>query len=278
MKKVALKIAYIGTGFRGFQRQIDVPTVEGEIIKALIKTKHIEDPLKSAFSISGRTDKGVHSLGNVVAFNTEKEVIINEVNNLLPREVQIIGKTLANFGFKPRNALRRYYRYVMADFHGLDIKEMEQAARNLVGTHNFINFSKRSERNPIRKIEKVALSKNGNIIVIDVVGESFLWNMVRKMVRVLYQCGKGDLKSEQITDFLNPEASPNIKPMPAQGLILMDVEYENLNFVYDKYAVDQFITTLTEKFEKDFHRALVERHMFQSLGDIFGYSFNKYDL
>lgn len=265
MRKVALKVAYIGSNFSGFQRQADVPTVEGEIIKALQEIELIETPDASGFSIAGRTDKGVHAMGNVVAFRSENEIRINQINKALPSEVQFIAKAPVHFGFRPRYALRRYYRYIMVDFEGLDITKMQIASEYMVGTHNFLNFSKRSERNPIRTVESINISKNGQTIIVDVVGQSFLWKMVRKMIMVLYQCGKGEIDPERIPEYLNPHYSPGLKPMPSSGLILMDVEYKNLKFRYDKYAGDLFISTLKEEFEKTFNQAMVEQSLLQNM-------------
>ncbi len=260
-----MKVAYIGSNFSGFQRQADVPTVEGEIIKALQEIELIETPDASGFSIAGRTDKGVHAMGNVVAFRSENEIRINQINKALPSEVQFIAKAPVHFGFRPRYALRRYYRYIMVDFEGLDITKMQIASEYMVGTHNFLNFSKRSERNPIRTVESINISKNGQTIIVDVVGQSFLWKMVRKMIMVLYQCGKGEIDPERIPEYLNPHYSPGLKPMSSSGLILMDVEYKNLKFRYDKYAVDLFISTLKEEFEKTFNQAMVEQSMLQNM-------------
>ncbi len=268
MKKVALKIAYIGTNFSGFQRQLNVITVEGELIKALKKKGIMEDPSQSDFSAAGRTDKGVHSLGNVVAFKTESEIRINQINQDLPPEIQIIAKAPVSSNFRPRNALKRYYRYILIDFLGMDVENMQKASKHLQGTHNFLNFSKKSERDPIRTVESIDIFKQGNLIIFDIVGESFLWKMVRKIIRVLYDCGKGDLKPEHIPEFFNPEIPQNIKPMPAECLILREVEYDNLNFKYDKYAVEQFISTIFDEFQKQFSQSIVKKNMLQSMEKI----------
>lgn len=268
MRKVALKIAYMGTNFSGFQRQSNVITVEGELIKALKKTGIMEDPAQSDFSAAGRTDKGVHSLGNVVAFKTESEIRINQINQSLPPEIQVIAKAPVSSTFRPRNAHKRYYRYLLIDFLGMNMENMQQASKHLQGTHNFLNFSKKSERDPIRTVETIDIFKQGKLIIFDVVGESFLWKMVRKMIRVLYQCGKGDLNPEQIPQFFNPDLPQNIKPMPAECLILREVEYHNLNFKYDKYAVEQFSSTLCEEFQKQFSQSLVKKNMLQSMEKI----------
>ena len=81
MRKVALKVAYIGTDFHGFQRQPDFKTVEGELIDALKNANLIDNPKDSGYAIAGRTDRGVHALGNVISFRTPEEVIINQIND-----------------------------------------------------------------------------------------------------------------------------------------------------------------------------------------------------
>ena len=91
MKRTALKIGYIGTNFHGFQRQPNLRTVEEELIYHLRKLDYIDDLKKSRFRIAGRTDAGVHSLGNVISFQSEKEVRVNEINNSLPDDIQILA-------------------------------------------------------------------------------------------------------------------------------------------------------------------------------------------
>ena len=91
MKRTALKIGYIGTNFHGFQRQPDLRTVEEELIYHLRKLDYIDDLKKSRFRIAGRTDAGVHSLGNVISFQSEKEVRVNEINNSLPDDAKVIA-------------------------------------------------------------------------------------------------------------------------------------------------------------------------------------------
>ena len=202
MKRTALKIAYIGTHFHGFQRQPDVRTVEEELIYHLRKLGYIDDLKASRFRIAGRTDAGVHSLGNVISFQSEKEVRINQINNSLPDDIQIIAWAPVRFGFKPRYAKMRWYRYILFE-EDLDIDLLRQTAEVFKGTHNFTNFTKRKQKTTERTIEDIIISKptideadknrNNDFahlnktytpIFIDIYGESFLWNMVRKMMRV----------------------------------------------------------------------------------------------
>ena len=95
MKRTALKIGYIGTNFHGFQRQPNLRTVEEELIYHLRKLDYIDDLKKSRFRIAGRTDAGVHSLGNVISFQSEKEVRVNEINNFNSCN---IGHSCGGFG------------------------------------------------------------------------------------------------------------------------------------------------------------------------------------
>lgn len=262
MKRTALKIAYIGTNFHGFQRQPDVRTVEEELIYHLRKLGYIEDDLKSArFRIAGRTDRGVHSLGNVISFQSEKEVQVNQINNSLPNDIQIIAKAPVRFGFKPRYAKMRKYRYILFDT-GLDMEAIQAAARLFEGTHNFTNFTKRNQKTTTRTIDKIEiispnisensknldknyphLNQSYKPIFFDIYGESFLWNMVRKMMRVFVDIGLGKMSLDELEKLLNPspdESRAYIKVLEPENLILMDIEYEGIKFQYDDYACERF--------------------------------------
>lgn len=283
MKKVALKVAYIGNNFHGFQRQPEHRTVEGELIYALKKSEFIDDPIKSYFSIAGRTDRGVHALGNVISFMSEKEVIINQINDNLPNDIQILAKASVHYGFKPRYALKRHYKYILLESaqrypatweldvpaeNGFDLEKMREAASYFEGTHNFINFSKRSERNPVRIVDEVRVNKNSGMVTIDVIGESFLWNMVRKMVKTIFEAGNGKIIPSDIVELLNPENNIPLKPMAPENLILMDVNYKNLNFHYDDYACFRFQSTLREELFKHESEALLEKTLINDLDSL----------
>ena len=156
MKRTALKIGYIGTNFHGFQRQPDLRTVEEELIYHLRKLGYIDDLKKSRFRIAGRTDAGVHSLGNVISFQSEKEVRVNEINNSLPDDIQILAKAPVRFGFKPRYAEMRQYRYLLFR-DDLDIDKLNEVAEVFKGTHNFTNFTKRFQKTTTRTIADIKI-------------------------------------------------------------------------------------------------------------------------
>ncbi len=248
MRRVALKVAYIGTDFHGFQRQPDQRTVEGELISALTDAQLIVNLKNSGYSIAARTDRGVHALGNVISFRTSEEVKINYLNGLLPKNIGILAKAGVPFGFKPRYAKSKRYRYVIPGADHLDFNELVSASKLMEGTHDFSNFSKRSERDPVRTIDSIEIWLEGDNLMMDVSGESFLWKMVRKIANSLFMVGSGELGIEDIEKFLQPATNAAIPPMAPEGLILMDIIYEGIKFKYDEYACRKFYSILEENY------------------------------
>ncbi|MCC7554161.1 MAG: tRNA pseudouridine(38-40) synthase TruA [Methanobacteriaceae archaeon] len=286
MKRTALKIGYIGTNFHGFQRQPNIRTVEEELIYHLKKLGYIDDLKESRFRIAGRTDTGVHSLGNVISFQSEKEVLVNQINNSLPDDIQILAKAPVRFGFKPRFAKMRHYRYILLQ-EGLDIDLIKEVADLFIGTHNFTNFTKRYQKTTTRtitdiKVSKVKISKENkdNLphlnnsyypIFVDIYGESFLWNMVRKMMRVFIDVNLGNISINDVKKYLNPQKNTpreHIKVLEGEYLILMNIEYDGINFTYDDYAYRRFKKYLLGNlldFQKDY--AITECFL-KSLNDV----------
>ncbi|KAF5079819.1 tRNA pseudouridine synthase A [anaerobic digester metagenome] len=267
--KVALKVAYIGTDFHGFQRQLNFQTVEGELIKVFKKVGLMDSPEKSGYSIAGRTDKGVHALGNVVSFNTDEKLIVNQINDLLPQSIRILASAEVPSNFIPRFAIERHYRYVFMEDPfkklSLDIEKMKHASKIFEGTHDFHNLSKKSERSPVRTINSIEVSENNGCIVFDVWGKNFLWNMVRKMVNVLLMVGTGGMDVEKLGTLLNPNLNHVILPAPPENLILMDVVYKGVKFHEDRYAKNNFLKTIQEEYLKKVRAAAVEMEIMQSL-------------
>lgn len=268
MRRVALKIAYLGTEYYGFQRQPGLTTVEGEILSALEEVGVVNNINNCGFQIAGRTDRGVHALGNVISFLTENRFILNQINDVLPRSIRILARTNVPPGFKARYAQKRHYRYLLVEppfGESFNLQDIVEASNSFKGTHNFRNFSKRSERNPVRTIKDVEISKEKDFLRIDVVGESFLWNMVRKIVSVLLMVGEGEIKPEDIGEYFNPENELPIRPAPPEGLILMDVEYSEVKFRKDSYALNSFKSFLINEFIKNQTITLSQKEMINSL-------------
>lgn len=271
MIKIAFKVAYIGTDYHGFQRQPTLPTVEGELLRAFKKSGISESPEYSDYSIAGRTDRGVSAVGNVVCLKTDKEITINQINYYLPANIRIIGYSRVSNGFKPRYAKQRHYRYILDNAScpetSLNIDIMKKAAEQMEGKHNYLNFSKRSERTPERIVYSVKLTEAADALVFDVVGESFLWNMVRKMVKVLIMIGKGEMSLKDLDTLFNPDIPASIKPVPSEGLILMDVSYDGIEFTCDGYAINNFMKTLKQEYARKKTILDVEQEMINVLNE-----------
>lgn len=270
MRRVALKIAYLGTDYYGFQRQPGLTTVEGEILSALEKVGAVKDTDKCGFGVAGRTDRGVHSLGNVITFLTEERVIINQINDALPLSIRVIAQAKVPLHFKARYALSRHYRYLlplMSDDVLPDFEKMAEAAEVFRGTHDFTNFSKKSERNPVRTIDEIEVKERKDRIQFDVFGESFLWNMVRKIVSVLLTVGNGELPVQIIDELFNPLKDFCIMPTPPEGLILMDVIYSDIKFDEDPYAIKTFKSFIKQEYLKNQTMSLSEKEMLKGLRD-----------
>ncbi|WP_407374487.1 tRNA pseudouridine(38-40) synthase TruA [Methanobrevibacter sp.] len=285
MKRTALKIGYIGTNFHGFQRQPDLRTVEEELIYHLRKLDYIDDLKKSRFRIAGRTDAGVHSLGNVISFQSEKEVRVNEINNSLPDDIKILAKAPVRYAFKPRYAQMRQYRYLL--FDDLDIDKLQECAELFKGTHNFTNFTKRFQKTTTRTIDEIKITKVDlddyhkrefpnlhdtiSPIFVDIYGESFLWNMVRKMMRVFVDVSKGKMNLDEVEKLLNPgedEPRANIKVMEAEYLILMDIQYDGIKFEYDQYACERFKRDLIDSLNDYQKRYAIRESMIKCLNEL----------
>ena len=285
MKRTALKIGYIGTNFHGFQRQPNLRTVEEELIYHLRKLDYIDDLKKSRFRIAGRTDAGVHSLGNVISFQSQKEVRVNEINNSLPDDIQILAKAPVRYAFKPRYAQMRHYRYLLFEY--LDIDKLNECAELFKGTHNFTNFTKRFQKTTTRTIEDIKITRVNlddyhkkefpnlhetlSPIFVDIYGESFLWNMVRKMMRVFVDVAKGKMTLDEVEKLLNPkenEPRAYIKVMEPYYLILMDIQYDGIKFRYDDYACERFRRNLVDSLEDLQKRYAIRESMIKSLNDL----------
>jgi tRNA pseudouridine38-40 synthase len=240
--RVALKLAYIGTEFHGSQIQPNVVTVEGELFEALRNLGVIESPKSANYTFAGRTDAGVHALGQVVAFDTDKPnlAIPRVINSELPPTIWTWAYAKVPLDFDARrDAASRHYRYVMSG-EGYDISRVREASKLLLGTHDFENFSRTDrEKSTIRTIESVSARVDGDLTIIDVVGNSFLWNMVRKIVTALSMIGKGVRDKDWLLQMLNPDIyEEGIESAPAYGLTLLKVNYkENPEWIEDDYSI-----------------------------------------
>ena len=240
--RVALKIAYVGTGYHGSQVQPDVATIEGELFNALTQLEIIEDPKSARFSSSGRTDAGVHAREQVVAFNTDKPniAIPRVINSKLPNSIWAWAYAEVPDDFDPRRwPVSRKYRYIMSG-EQYDISKIRAASKILVGEHDFANFcSKDEDKSTVRNVERIDVRVSGTLTKIDIQANSFLWNMVRKIVSALTMVGSGVRDEEWLNQMLDPESyEEGLEPAAAYGLTLMEIEYpQPIEWCEDGYAI-----------------------------------------
>jgi tRNA pseudouridine38-40 synthase len=249
MATFKLTLAYDGTDFAGWQRQPDKRTIQGELEAALEKITG-QRPKCIA---SGRTDAGVHALGQVVSFSSETrlppEVLTKALNAELPDDLLVFEVAVAPDGFHAlRDAVRKRYRYVIEDgrlrdlfarrhlwhiYQRLDVDAMRRAAAPLVGTHDFASYetSGSPRLTTVRtvydlSVERVHAALTDRIIL-EVEADGFLYNMVRNIVGTLVAVGKGKQPPTWPAEVLQlRDRTKAGMTAPAQGLFLVGVEYQ----------------------------------------------------
>ncbi len=261
MRTILLTIAYDGTQYYGWQIQPNVPTVQGEIEKALHRVTGKQIPING----TGRTDRGVHALGQCATFTIgdgiPTERIAFALNNALPGGIRIVSAVEKPDGFHARfDAKGKTYRYrlllgVPGDpaplylrdhvYHvrtPLDISAMREAAGYMEGTHDFACFQAaggEERETTVRTVYRVSLTERfleagffpeeqgAHILDIDVTGNGFLYNMVRIMAGTLVDVGSGRLAAADIPAILaGADREKAGHTAPPQGLYLMKVYFE----------------------------------------------------
>jgi tRNA pseudouridine38-40 synthase len=247
-----LTIAYDGTDFHGWQMQNGKMTVQGEIVSVLQKLTQEDVQLIA----SGRTDAGVHALGQVANFRTQSALSAPEfqraLNALLPASIRIVTAEETGPAFNARYSAKgkiyRYrlyrskvvppflYRYVLHYPFPLDEQAMKDAAERFVGVHDFSSFAASTgsedddkERNMVREIYSTTLDRteDGEELWFTVHGHSFLRYMVRKMMGTLLEVGRGKLAPADIDRLFElRDRSKSGPTAPPQGLCMVKVEYQ----------------------------------------------------
>lgn len=233
--RIAVKFAYDGRKFYGYARQPKLRTIEGELIKTLLRHGFIKDTKKSCFRSASRTDKGVSALGNVIAFNTDcvKNTIINELNKDLS-DIVVYATAGVESDFYPRYAKHRIYRYYLKRT-GLELDKILSVAATFTGEHNFSNFARVEEfKDPVRIIDNIVVMEKDDFFVIDFYAQTFLWHQIRRIISAVEKVGKKKLGEERITEALDfPDKKIDFGIAPAEPLILKDIVYD-FDFKYDK--------------------------------------------
>jgi tRNA pseudouridine38-40 synthase len=251
MRNFKLTIAYDGTDFHGWQAQAAKPTIQGAITDILRRITQEGIVLHGA----GRTDAGVHALGQVANFRTQSGLGAAEFqracNALLPPAIRVVAAEEVGPDFHSRwGALTKTYRYrlfrervvppaewryVLHYPYPLDELAMARAASRFVGKHDFAAFAASTgseeddrERSTVREIfsAEVQRSSNGNELHFTIRGHSFLRYMVRKMTGTLLDVGRGKLQLDDIEHlFASRDRSRSGPTLPPQGLWMLAVEY-----------------------------------------------------
>jgi tRNA pseudouridine38-40 synthase len=237
IQRYALKIYYDGKEFSGSQRQPRARTVEGEFLSAL---KRLKIDFQS-FKTAGRTDKGVNSIGNVFAFSTgSKRIKPRILNAEFPGDIKVLATHPVKAAFNPRHAKMRIYKYFLLDLD-YDLKNMKNATEIFRGRQSFHNFSSTDCRSPIRKIDQVNITKKRSILILTFSGESFLWQMVRRMANALKMVGEGKMSPHDLKKLLETSCKKKVPPLDPENLVLWDViyDFEFINEVYTKIRLEK---------------------------------------
>lgn len=247
MQKIKCTLSYDGTGFSGFQIQPGKRTVQGELEKALTKIhkgQHIR------IQASGRTDTGVHAIGQTIHFESPYTLPVynwgRALNTLMPADLYITGVQKVPDAFHVRyDAIEKEYRYVVWNESEpdvfkrnyayqfrppLDIAAIKEACTYFEGTHDFTTFSSAKatiKGSKERTLYEVTCKQLGQEITFTFRGSGFLYNMVRIIVGVLLDVGQGKRKPSDITPLMEKKDRRLVgETVPPQGLYLWNVKYE----------------------------------------------------
>lgn len=242
--KIALAVEYDGSAFCGWQTQNGVETVQDALERALSKVA--AQPISVV--CAGRTDAGVHAIGQVVHFETEVErdmrAWVLGANANLPKQVSVLWAQPVAEDFHARfSAVRRRYRYVIFnrpvrptflawrtawDFRPLDERRMAEAARHLIGEHDFSSYRALAcqAKSPIRTVHSLQVSRDGQLVFIDIEANAFLHHMVRNIAGVLMDIGAGKQPPQWALQVLHArDRTLGGVTAPPSGLYLAHVTY-----------------------------------------------------
>jgi len=246
MHNYKLLIQYDGTRYNGWQRQGNTEnTIQGKLNEII--GKYLGEEIDIAGS--GRTDAGVHALGQVASFKTnlffDVEKFITDINGFLPKDIRVLFAENADDRFHARlSAISKTYEYVIdngrvSDVFArkyawrveekLDVNQMRLAAEKLMGTHDYTSFcgNKKFKKSPVRTVTDIAIKEQRDKITIAYTGDGFLQNMVRILTGTLVEVGLGKRSAGAMTEILhakNREAAGMMAP--PEGLFLKEVYYK----------------------------------------------------
>ncbi len=244
MRNIRLILSYDGTDFSGWQYQPDARTVQGTVEEAL--GLMLAGPVR--INGSGRTDAGVHALGQVANFRTDSRIecaaLSRGLNALLAQDVRVLSVNEVDDSFDARrSAVLRTYRYliytgsVMSPFMAryvwhvpaeLDGESMNRSGAFLVGTHDFASFACAGDEttSTVRDVVSFSVTQADGITRIEIAANAFLRHMVRSIVGTIVRAGKGQMSADEFGEIIRAcDRSRAGMTAPPQGLFLVEVRY-----------------------------------------------------
>lgn len=246
-RRIAVLLEYDGTAYRGSQYQENGPSIQGELEAAINKLTGEER--RAAFA--GRTDAGVHALGQVAAFDTDARLDAKEfargLDHFLPEDIAVLAAAEVGREFDPRRDARgRTYRYRIENrpvrspllrdraWHvarPLDVAAMREAAAVLVGTHDFAAFAGPYDGSTERTLRRCDVTADGPRVTVEMEAQAFLPHQVRRTVGPLVELGLGRMTREALLALLTEARPSSAGPAaPPCGLYLVRVAYDGLDF------------------------------------------------
>jgi tRNA pseudouridine38-40 synthase len=244
MPRFKLTLEYSGTRYSGWQIQKNARTVQGEIDRAVREATGERD---LELYGSGRTDAGVHAIAQVAHLDVHTtlppETLRRRINDALPSDINVLRVDKVRHRFHARHdAVARSYLYQVSRRRtafakpfvwwvkeDLDVPRMRETARQFVGHHDFQSFSDDDpdEKSTEVRVESLEIYEDGDLILVHVEGSHFIWKMVRRIVGVLVEVGRGGMTSAEAAALLTHRAdAPARLTAPASGLFLERVYYE----------------------------------------------------
>ena len=243
-RRYKLIVEYDGTGYCGWQRQLNGPSVQQELEEALSRLTHE----RVSVTGSSRTDAGVHAMGLCAHFDSATRIPADKIafalNTMLPPDIRVRESSAAPEGFHARfaasgkvytytffnarhaNAVGRLYSALVP--LPLDAEKMNEEAQALLGTHDFAAFAASGSvvKSTVRTIYRVKVERSGDYVTLTVLGNGFLYNMVRIIAGTLMEVGTGKRESGAIARAIETGDRLSLgQTAPAQGLTLQRVLY-----------------------------------------------------
>lgn len=260
----AFRVAYDGRPFHGFQRQPDVPTVEGAIFQALgaLDVVENEGDTPDGYAAAGRTDAGVSAVAQTVAFETPAWCSAAALNSELPADVRAwaVADVPPDFHATRDARSREYVYHLYAPPEEIDDRRVRAALDRLSGEHDFHNLTP-DEENTVRKV-RGSVEREGPFLLLRFVAGGFVRHLVRRTVTLVRGIGTGQSDLDHVDRVLHSDpldGPEGIPPAPATPLVLTHVEYPDVTFAVDSDAVESAIEVFEQRRVDGRTRARVAR-------------------